>query len=458
MYRFALDYLKDWKIRENRKPLIIRGARQVGKSFLVEMFAREEFQDILKIDFEKNPDIAQLFASKSPKNIVRLLDIKFEKNVSAGKTLLFLDEIQATPEVLQVLRYFYEECPELHIIAAGSLLEFAIENHKFSMPVGRIEYLHLGPMQFEEFLIALGKEKLRQYLCEYFITEKLPPPIHSELMGLLKQYTIIGGMPEVVSIFSKTNSYKNCEMAQQSILSTYKDDFNKYIGRTDPKKLEMFFNKIPSLVGKKFKYSHVNREEKSRDLQNTLHLLALSRVVSLVKHSSCNGIPLGAEVDDSKFKLLFLDVGLVCRSLRLNASEIESINDLMLVNNGSLCEQFIGQHLLYSKQFYEEPELNYWVREKSNSAAEVDYVISIGQTIISVEVKSGKSGTMKSLHMFLREKKRNFGLRFSGDLPSLLDTSTNIADGNNVPFRLLSLPLYMVGQSKRLCNKLLESK
>ncbi|MBI2336789.1 MAG: ATP-binding protein [Deltaproteobacteria bacterium] len=453
MYRFALDYLKEWKNKKTRKPLVIRGARQVGKSFLVEMFSKEAFENFVKIDFEKMRDIAPLFESKSPKTIIPLLEVKFNTSILPGKTLLFLDEIQAAPDVFATIRYFYEDMPALHVIAAGSLLEFILAEHEFSMPVGRIEYLHLGPMQFEEFLMAVQREKLRESLCRYKIGEIIHSSIHGDLLRLLKQYLVIGGMPEVVSVFSKTNSFRECEAVQQSIISTYRDDFNKYSKRANPRRLEKIFSKVPQMVGNKFKYSRVDHEEKSRDLRASLQMLSMARVAIPVYHSSANGVPLRAEMDESKFKVLFLDVGLLCRSCGLSISEFERTPDVMMINAGAVCEQFIGQHLLYSRQFYDESEIFYWIREKKTSNAEVDYLISIGPNIIPVEVKSGKSGTLKSLQVFLCEKKRDFGLRFSSNLPSLVSTVTSLPDGNNRPFKLLSLPLYMVGQTKRLCSQ-----
>ncbi len=452
MYRFALDYLKEWKDKKPRKPIVIRGARQVGKSFLVEMFAKEGFENFVKIDFEKMRDIAPLFESKSPKTILPLLEAKCNAGIRPGKTLLFLDEIQAAPDVFAALRYFYEEMPALHVIAAGSLLEFILAEHEFSMPVGRIEYLHLGPMQFEEFLMAVQREKLREVLCHYKIGETIHSSIHGDLLRLVKQYLVIGGMPEAVSVFSKTNSFRECEAIQQSILSTYRDDFNKYSKRANPRRLEKVFNKVPQMVGDKFKYSQVDHEEKSRDLGMSLHMLSLARVATPVYHSSANGVPLRAERDESKFKVLFLDVGLLCRSCGLGISEFERTPDVMMINAGAVCEQFIGQHLLYARPFYDESEIFYWVREKKTSNAEVDYLISIGPNIIPVEVKSGKSGTLKSLQVFLCEKRRDFGLRFNSDLPSLVNTATSLPGGNNRPFKLLSLPLYLVGQTKRLCR------
>lgn len=454
MYRFALDYLKEWKEKSIRKPLVIRGARQVGKSFLVEMFAKEAFENLVKIDLEKMPDMASLFRSRSPSTILPLLEARFNADIKLGKTLLFLDEIQASPEVFATIRYFYEELPTLHVIAAGSLLEFVLKEHEFSMPVGRIEYMHIGPMQFEEFLIAAQKEKLRQYLCDYKLGEDIPSSIHDELMQMVKQFLMIGGMPEAVSVFLSSNSYRECESVQQSIISTYRDDFNKYAKRADPRRLEKVFNKVPQMVGQKFKYSQIDREERSRDLKVALDLLSMARVVSPVHHSSANGVPLRAEMDDSRFKVLFLDVGLLNHSCGLGISEFEGVLDIMTVNAGAVCEQFVGQHLMYLQQFFEEPELFYWVREKKISNAEVDYLLSIGTDIVPVEVKAGKSGTLKSLQVFLCEKKRGIGLRFNSDLPSLMNTMTSLPTGNNRPFKLLSLPLYMIGQTKRICSSL----
>lgn len=450
MYRFAMDYLNEWKEKETRKPLVIRGARQVGKSFLVEAFAKEMFENFVKIDFEKMPDMNLLFKSKSPDIIISLIETKFDTDIRIGKTLLFLDEIQAAPDVFAAIRYFYEEMPGLHVIAAGSLLEFILAEHEFSMPVGRIEYMHLGPMQFEEFLIAARREKLRNYLCDYKIGEEIPIPIHSEFIQLLKRYMVVGGMPESVSVFSKSNSYRECATVQESIISTYRNDFNKYVRRANPRRLEKVFNKVPQMVGQKFKYSQIDREEKSRDLQMALNMLSLARVVIPVHHSSANGVPLRAEMDDSKFKVIFLDVGLLCRSMGLDISEFESVSDMTVINSGSVCEQFAGQHLLYSHQFFEEPELFYWVREKQTSNAEVDYLCQIGMDILPVEVKSGKTGTLKSLQVFLFEKKRGVGLRFNTDRPSLMNATTSLPSSDNRPFKLLSLPLYMIGQTKRL--------
>jgi predicted AAA+ superfamily ATPase len=451
----ASDYLKEWKGRATRKPLVIRGARQVGKSFLVRSLADESFSNRVEINFERMPDAASLFASKAPRTILPLLEARFNTPIEPGKTLLFLDEIQAAPEVFAALRYFHEETPDLHVVAAGSLLEFVLQEHSFSMPVGRIEYLHLGPMNFEEFLLARGREKLRRRLTSFAWPQVIPEGLHVELMDLVREYCVVGGMPEAVAAFARNGSFKDCEQVQESVLSTYRDDFAKYGARAKHGRIEKVFSKIPRLVGRKFMYSQVDREERARDLGSALQLLCLARVAHRVEHSHGNGVPLGAEADDRTFKVLFLDVGLLCRSCGLNVIDLKETADLTLVNAGAVSEQLVGQHLLLSEAFFVEPALHCWMRDKPNSSAEVDYLMALGPRVIPVEVKAGATGRLKSLQLFLSEKNRGFALRFNGGVPSLLDARTSPAGVGARPFKLLSLPFYLLGQARRLCSSLL---
>ena len=454
MYRFASEYLKKWKLNPRHKPLIVRGARQVGKTYLVRDFAEKHFENLLEINFEQDPEAAALFASNKPQKIVQLLELQFNTSIISGETLIFLDEIQASPEVFVALRYFYEQLPEQHIIAAGSLLEFAFSEQTFSVPVGRVEYLYLGPLQFEEFLLASGKDKLAGYLENSSIKDYIPDPVHSQFMELFRTFLVTGGMPESVAAYLKNNSWQECESIKHALLTTFQDDFNKYGKQVKHQRLQLLFKKIPLLVGTKFKYVHVDRHEKTVDLAKSVNLLCLAHIAYRVHHSSCSGIPLGATIDSKKFKLLFLDVGLMSTLCGLNLLDYEKAEDVMLVNSGAVCEQYIGQNLLYSQQFYWIPELHYWVREKKNSSAEVDYVLAEGSTIIPIEVKAGKSGSLRSLHLFLREKKSSLGVRFNSDGLSLLDTKTAMPDGLEISYKLLSLPLYMVGQARRLIGQL----
>ncbi|MDA1088448.1 MAG: AAA family ATPase [Verrucomicrobia bacterium] len=457
MHRSALNYVTEWTRRQNRKPLVIRGARQVGKSFLVRQLAGECFENLVEINFEQMPDVASFFASKTPRTILPLLEARFNAPIKPGKTLLFLDEIQAAPEVFAALRYFHEETPGLHVIAAGSLLEFVLREHSFSMPVGRIEYLHLGPMTFEEFLQAIGRDKLQQWLVNFALSDPIPDGMHQDLMSLVRRYCVVGGMPEAVAAFAQNTSFQECEQVQQSILFTYRDDFSKYASKVQHRRVDKIFSKLPQLVGRKFMFSHVDPEERSRELGAAFELLCLARVAHKVRHSHGNGVPLGAEADDRTFKALFLDVGLLCRACGLRVLDVEKAGDPMLVNAGAVCEQLVGQHLLLSGAFYEEPSLHCWMRDKPNSSAEVDYLLAHGPDVIPVEVKAGATGRLKSLQLFLSEKNRDFGLRFNSDVPSLLDTRTPRVDGRTMPFRLLSLPFYLIDQARRLCAEVLET-
>lgn len=426
----------------------------MGKSYLVRELARRHFGHLVEINFESSPEMARLFDSKSPDQIVPRIEVQMGAKIVSGQTLLFLDEVQAAPEVLASLRYFYEQMPALHVMAAGSLLEFVLRDHDFSMPVGRIEYLHLGPMTFEEFLAAVGRSHLSEFLGTYAPGDEIPAALHEQLLRLLREFLVIGGMPEAIQAYVDTGTFLDCDKAKQSILSTYADDFSKYGRQVNTQRVQRVFQRLPHLVGAKFKHSQVDREVQARDIGKALSLLCLARIGYKVHHASCNGVPLGAEIDERRFKVLFLDVGLLCKACGLSLLEFEDADDLMLVNSGAVCEQFVGQHLLYSRQFFEDPELHYWSREKRQSSAEVDYVVSVGPRIVPIEVKAGKSGRLKSLHLFLREKARAFGVRLNTGLPSLLDTEAVLPSGTALPYRLLSLPLYLVGQTRRLCGAL----
>jgi len=450
MYRFALDYLKQWKDRISRKPLVIRGARQVGKSYLVRIFAEREFEDLIEINFERDSKLAALFEVESPSKILKLLELQFEKPIVPGKTIVFLDEIQAAPKVFAKLRYFYEEIPQLHVVAAGSLLELVLSQSEFSMPVGRIEYLHLGPMTFEEFLLAGENRNLLDYLRHYSFKEKLPDPVHQKLMALYKTFISLGGMPQVLSAFMGTSSFKEAEIIKESIMQTFKDDFSKYGRKVNHQRLLNAFTRLPENVGRKFKYVNIDRNEQAKEIQKSLELLELAKIAYPVRHSACNGIPLGAETDERTFKILFLDVGLMLNSCGLSMLDLEKAGDVMLVNSGAVAEQAVGQHLLYSQDCYKEPELYCWVREKKNSEAELDYVISEGKMIIPIEVKSGKTGRLKSLHQFIYAKRSGLAVRFNTETASFTKNTSQMPDGSSVEYSLLSLPLYMAEELRRI--------
>ena len=451
--RREINDLRSWVAQPERKPLVVRGARQVGKSTLVRQLADDAQLTLVELNFERNPELREAFTSKEPAGILATLKLLTNQTVAAGQTLLFLDEIQAAPAALAALRYFYEEMPRLHVIAAGSLLEFTLAEGQFSMPVGRVEYMHLGPLQFEDFLRAMQEPALVSWLQTVSLADLRGTPmvraVHDRYMELLRQYWVVGGLPEAVASFAADRDFTTVGRVHQSIVATYRDDFGKYSHGALKNRVQIVFDKLPSLVGRKFKYSHVSHEHRAAELAAALQQLCMARVAYKVHHTSANGVPLGAEAEERNFKVLYMDVGLMCSALHLGLLDLRR-EDLSLVNNGATAEQFIGQHLLYSCAWYETPNLYYWMREAKSAAAEVDYIIAAGQQVVPVEIKAGKTGTLKSLHRFLLEKQRSFALRFNGDVPSLMRGSTQMGDETRLEFELLSLPLYMVGQARKL--------
>jgi uncharacterized protein len=457
MFRNALRDLTTWKNQKNRKPLIMRGARQVGKTWLIREFAKENFESILEINFDETPEQAKFFVKGDIDRCLQLLEIEHDLEIIPEKTLIFLDEIQSAPEILPYLRYFYEKRPDIYVITAGSLLEFLLSEHDFSMPVGRIEYFHLGPMTIEEFLLALGQEKLVAFLSTFDFHESIPEPLHQKLMNYLKLFWIIGGMPAAIEAYRGSKSFQQSNKEQGIIIQTYEDDFTKYRKRIYPQRIRKTFHKIPAIVGKKLKYVNLDPDERSKDLADTLNLLEMAKIIYRVHHSAGNGVPLGAEIKDRDFKPLFLDTGLMTRSLGLNLSNLEIEKEITLINNGSVAEQFIGQHLLYQKPSYEKPELYYWNRDKKSSSAEIDYLISINNLIVPVEVKAGATGSLKSLQLFLAEKRLPIALRFNSATPSLVKLTTKIKDTSEHPYLFLSLPHYLVCQANRIIETKFEA-
>jgi len=455
--REEIANLNAWLNQPGRKPLVIRGARQVGKSTLVREFSKSVDAPLFTANLERNPELRAAFEYGDPRRILSMLELLTGKSIEPGKTLLFVDEIQASPDALASLRYFHEEMPDLCVVAAGSLMELALAETGFSMPVGRVEYMHLGPMTFENFVEAVGDTKLARHLREVSLADlesALPEPVHRRCLELLAQYWVVGGLPEAVagyveSVQDNVSALPRVHRVQQSIVATYRDDFAKYSHGRTRDRTQMVFDALPGMVGRKFKYSQVSRDHRAAELADALSRLCMARVAHKVLHSASNGAPLAAEANSRSFKCLYLDVGLMCSALGLNLLDLGGM-DMTLVNGGAMAEQFVGQQLLFGGAPYETPQLFYWVREAPNASAEVDYVTVSGNVVVPVEVKAGSSGSLRSLHRFLKEKRRDFALRFNTDRPSLLQDTKKLADGTPVNYRLLSLPLYLAGQSRRL--------
>ncbi len=257
MDRKAIHCLTQWYQQADRKPLVIRGARQVGKTYLVRKFSANNGLQLVELNFEKRLDLKTLFDTNDPKRILLNLESHFNITINPLKSVLFLDEIQAVPELLAKLRWFAEEMPELPVLAAGSLLEFVLEDHQFSMPVGRVGYLYLEPFSFEEFIAAKGLDKLVTYLESYTLSDSLPHTIHEQLVELFQEYTLVGGLPAAVSRWFQTESLSQVNEIHHNLVATYRDDFAKYAGRIQTENLEKVLLAVPKMLGEKFVYSQV---------------------------------------------------------------------------------------------------------------------------------------------------------------------------------------------------------
>jgi len=405
--------LIEWKAKPKHKPIILRGARQVGKTTAVRQMG-ELFDNFVEINFEETSDIESFFEGNlDPFEISKRLENYLAIEIKDGSTLLFLDEIQCCPRAILALRYFYEKRPNLHVIAAGSLLDFELE--KISFPVGRIDFYYLYPLNFGEYLMALGKGYLRD---EISLDSHMPTSMHKQLLSYLRDYTITGGMPEVVAEYISTGDLHECQNIQSSIIETFIADFSKYAKKHQVKYLTTIFNILPSQLGRKIKYSNLSKLYKSRELSDALSLLETAGLLIKVHHSSSNGIPLEHEKDHKKFKVIFFDIGLAMRILRIPLKVLLIKDDITLVNEGAIAEQFVGQEIHSYSSCRQRNNLYYWHREAKSSNAEVDYVIEKDGAVIPIEVKSGLCGTIKSLSLFCDEKKPAYGICFSREQPS----------------------------------------
>ncbi|MCG8614837.1 MAG: AAA family ATPase, partial [Desulfobacterales bacterium] len=401
----------------------------MGKSTLVRELARKNNKKLIEINLERHLFLDDIFKTLDVDAALREIEALSGIPVSGPGIILFLDEIQATPHALQLLRYFFEEKQEIPVIAAGSLLEFTLADHSFSMPVGRIEYMHLSPMTFKEFITAV-EPPLTRYIDEFSITSPLPAAAHEKLKKRQRDYVLIGGMPEAVQAWCETESVREVADVHRSITETYQDDFSKYARSGQLALMQQVFRTIPRIVGNKVKYSNISREHPSKAVKDAIELLAKARICNRVYHSHCSGLPLGADIKATVFKLLFMDIGMMNHICGNDWTFLQSFPDHDLVNEGAIAEQVIGQHLLAVQNA--SPSLNYWVRQAKTSNAEVDYVMSHGPMVVPVEVKSGKSGSMKSLQQFVARKKVPLAVRFDLNPFSIQDIEHQIATASGL--------------------------
>lgn len=444
MRRLIEKELMLWKDRRDRSPLLIRGARQVGKSYIIEKFGEENFEFVAVINFEARPEFCTIFEQRlMPEELIPKLERLLNISIIPGKALVFFDEIQNCPRAIMSLRYFKEKMPELHVIGAGSLLEFAIEEESFSFPVGRIEFLYVYPLSFKEFLLVQDQNKMVEAIDSTTLKNPLDDASHQWLIEQAKSYFLVGGMPQAVQSFLNERSYVRCQRIQDAILLTYKGDFGKYAKKAQYKYLQLLFERAPRIIGENFKYSKVEQNVRSRDLKIALQQLCFAGLISQVHATSATGVPLASQVKENKFKIIFLDIGLLQGSWEIDPIAFFQ-KDFFQINQGMLAEQFVGQELLVYGDIGKKRELYFWEKEHATLASQVDYVIAIGTHVIPVEVKSGKGGHLKSLLQFMKEKKSPLGVKIS---PAPLSFTPPV----------LFVPLYMIEHLPRLIKEALSN-
>lgn len=410
--RLIDNVLNEWKADPLRKPLLLRGARQVGKTSAVRELAKS-FEGYIEINFEASKDIHALFdGNLSPGRLVENLGGYFNRSIVPGKTLLSLDEIQACPAAIRSLRFFYEDMPELHVIAAGSLLEFALSEIP-SFGVGRIRSLFMYPLSFDEFLMALEQEQLMALKNNATLSAPLNPAIHDKLLEHLVKFILLGGMPQVISTYVQTRDISLCRALLDDILFSFRDDFAKYKERVPTSRIRGVLESVASQAGGKFIYAKAATDSNHLQVKETLEMLIMAGLVVPVTHTSANGFPLGAEVNPKKQKMLLFDTGIFLRILNLDISDMLLSNEFSIINKGNVAEQFVGLELLKIAPPNRREQLYYWHREAKSSNAEVDYVIMQKNEIVPIEVKAGTKGSMQSMYLFLEEKKLKKGVRVS---------------------------------------------
>lgn len=407
-----------------RQPLIIRGARQVGKTFSVLAFGETFPHGCVCLDFEKYPKAHTIFDQDFDiQRIIREIEILLNKKIIPGSTLLFFDEIQHCPKAIMSLRYFYEDMPGLHVIAAGSLLEFVLTD--ISFPVGRVSFMHLHPLTFYEFLLALEEDLSAQLLLH--VDSKISSTTHDKLRQKLREYFFIGGMPLAITAYKTTRSFHESADIHRNIIQAYRDDFGKYAPRADKMCMYDTLSSIARSVGHQIKYAALAPGFSGPTIKKALTLLEQANIITKIKAANPDGLPLGLQAREKRFKALMLDIGLMHHLCGLTMHSEYAKENLLDIYRGAMAEQFVGQELLAHNQ-----DIYYWAREEHASSAEVDFLLEKEGMIIPIEVKSGSAGRLKSMHMFLEKYTTTpYGIVFS-DAP----------DGEIKKQKLTFMPLY----------------
>lgn len=445
--------LLEWKDNPMRKPLLLRGARQVGKSSAVRHFGKE-FQFFAEVNFERHKTVKTFFQGDIDiRLIVQKIAIYINVPIEEGKTLLFLDEIQECPEAIMALRFFKEDYPGLHVIAAGSLLEFTLQKLP-TFGVGRIHTLFMYPMTFDEFLNANNENGLISMKRQADSQHPLDAAFHEKLIEFFRIYLLVGGMPEAVLAWIKTHNFNQCSHIQEDIILTYEDDFSKYKKRVSPDLLRTTLHGICHQPGEKITFKQISADYRSSQIREAVRLLTLAGLVVPVIATSGNGIPLDAEANEKNMKILLLDSGLLLSVLQLEGNLAQHLVELImtgspqdLVKKGGLVEMVAGLELLRNKPCVQRQKMFYW--EKSgNSIAEIDYLDTFHLKVTPIEIKSGTQGGMKSLWQFMREKRLTEAIRCSFE--NFGEFTYTDPQADNAERHITIIPLYALDNLREM--------
>jgi len=407
MKRFIEAKLQEWKDSTRRKPLIVRGARQVGKTYSIQKFGRSFFSNLITVDLEKERNLHGIFeADLNPNRIISELEVVLNKKITPKECLLFIDEIQSCPRAIMALRYFYEEIPDLHVVAAGSLMEFSMSD--ISFPVGRIQFLDMNPLAFPEYLIAIGRDEAADIVLSD--PKSVSDSIHRMLLDEIKKYCFIGGMPESVKVYIDSKSLKESFLVHKELNESFHHDFAKYSPRIGTDCLDSVLSGTARYVGQQIIYTHLTDLCSHPTIKKAFHTLCKARLISKVSSASPAGLPLKATSLSKRFKAIMVDIGLWQHLNSIDVSKEYPKSDLLSIYQGAMAEQFVGQEILAAQN----SSLYYWSRSAKGSTAEVDYLTVIGGKIVPVEVKSGPAGRLRSLHLLLNTfRNYPYGIVFS---------------------------------------------
>lgn len=420
--------------------MVVRGARQVGKSYAIRAWASANFgaAGFLEINLESSDRFRAVFSGDlNAESILDELNLLTGFNLRAPNQLLFIDEIQAVPSAITALRFLYEQFPQLAVIAAGSLLEFALEGE--GVPVGRIEYLHIQPFSFREFLDVLGRRNLAEFIASYAtgsnqFEKKVPDSIHLELLSLLRLYMRVGGMPKAVVAYAETRDITEVAREHSLILQTYEEDFTKYAKRSQVETLHRAFVRLPHIVAlQRVQYRKIDPDIRIEKVKRSLELLQHARIISRVTCSCAKVLPLAAEEKHIFFKILFLDIGLLQHALGFDWQTLDPSTELSSVCDGRFAEQFVGQELIAERSGEFLYNLHYWDRSNPGAEAEVDYLVEYANSVAPLEVKSGLQGSLRSLHAYVTTYSPKYAFVASQRNTARVDA-------------LQWIPLYLAGQ------------